>query len=71
MKRLIGWLILAARLHSALRAARAAVGQVGRHPIRVRPVFPAHPNRTRLTSPESANPNRFWEAAESDPWGTG
>jgi hypothetical protein len=40
MKRFIGWLILAARLHRSLRAARVAIGQVGRGPIRVRPFNP-------------------------------
>jgi hypothetical protein len=36
MKRFLGWLIMAARLHASLRAAAAAINQVGRRPIRVR-----------------------------------
>ena len=37
MKRLLGWVILCARLHSSLRAARVAIGQVGRGPILTSP----------------------------------
>jgi hypothetical protein len=39
VKRFIGWVILGVRLHRSLRAARAAIGQVGRGPIRVRSRF--------------------------------
>jgi hypothetical protein len=39
VKRFIGWVILGVRLHRSLRAARAAIGQVGRGPIRVRSCF--------------------------------
>ena len=37
MKRLIGWVILAVRLHASLRAAQRAIGEVGRRPIPIRP----------------------------------
>jgi hypothetical protein len=37
MKRLFGWALLCWRLHASLRAARIAIGEAGRQPIRIRP----------------------------------
>jgi hypothetical protein len=37
VKRFIGWVLLAARLHASLRTARSAISEVGRRPIRIRP----------------------------------
>jgi hypothetical protein len=49
MKRLIGWAVLALRLHHSLRAARGAIAEVGRRPIRIRPVTLLRKD-TRVTS---------------------
>jgi hypothetical protein len=37
MKRFMGWVVLAARLHRSLCAVRSAISQVGRRPIPIRP----------------------------------